>query len=230
MPFSNDYFKSALSVDNVIFGFDDDLLKVLLIKRGKEPFNLEWALPGAMVHPSEDLEIAAKRILSDLTGISDVYLEQVKTFGKVDRYPEGRVVTVAYYSLINIIGRRLSIGAANIKGIDWKYVRDIDTLPFDHLEIMQTCLRRLKRRVRTQPVGFELLPKKFTLTQLQKLYEAILDKDLDKRNFRKKILSLKVLEDLNEIEKKVSHRPARLYAFDHKKYEDAKARGINFEI
>lgn len=229
MPFNNEYFKLALSVDNVIFAFHDEQLQVLLLKRSHEPYDDEWALPGAMIAHKEDLEVAAFRILKELTGFENVYLEQVKTFGGVNRYPLGRVITIAYFSLINY----RAVDLFNDQGtnlIQWHKVNDLKTLPFDHLEILHTCVEKLRSQVRTQPIGFGLLPPKFTLTQLQKLYEAILAKPLDKRNFRKKILSLKVLTQLDEIEEKVAHRPARMYSFDEIKYQEAQSRGIIFEI
>lgn len=229
MPFINQYTGLAVSVDNVIFAFDDNKIKVLLIKRGFEPFLNEWALPGALVNKDEDLEFAANRILKELTGLDDVYLEQVKTFGAINRHPEARVITVSYFSLVNY--RTIShIPSDLIRGIAWADVESIDKLPFDHMEILTNCVARLKTLVKNQPVGFELLPPKFTLTQIQKLYEAILQKPLDKRNFRKKILSLKVLQKLDEVQLNVAHRPANLYSFDSIQYQEAKSRGIIFEI
>lgn len=230
MQIKEDHSKTSVSVDNVIFGFDNESLKILLIRRATEPFPGTWALPGDYVNTDEDLEYAALRILKSMTGLENVYLQQVHTFGAINRHPDGRVITVAYYSLINIASSDLSEGDYKVQEVSWVDVDKIDSMPFDHLEIMNTCIAKLKRHVRYQPIGFELLPPKFTLTQLQKLYEAILDKKLDKRNFRKKIMSLKVLTPLKEIETKVSHRPAQLYKFDPLKYEEAKAKGINFEI
>lgn len=229
MPFQNDFFKSAFSVDNIIFGFDQDALKVLLIKRASEPFMGQWALPGDLVRPDEDLDEAAFRVLEQLTGVKDVYLEQVHTFGEVNRHPRGRVITIAYYSLVNI--KNVSIRAASFADkVAWKEVRSINSLAFDHFSIMQTCLRRLRADVKVQPIGFELLPPKFTLTELQRLYESVLEKDLDKRNFRKKILSMNVLRSLEEQQKNVAHRPAMLYSFDADKYLNAKQEGFIFEL
>ena len=230
MQTNEDHFKISVSVDNVILGFDNESLKVLLIKKAREPFAGDWALPGDYVRTDEDLEISALRILKSMTGLENVYLQQVHTFGAVNRHPGSRVITVAYYSLININNANLSEGDSKVVEIGWKSVDQITELPFDHYEILDACISKLKRHVRYQPIGFELLPDKFSLTQLQKLYEAILDKKLDKRNFRKKIMSLKVLTPLKEIETKVSHRPAQLYKFDDEKYQQAIAKGINFEI
>lgn len=229
MPFRNSYFKIAFSVDNVIFGFDDAKLKVLLIERNSEPFKGQWALPGALVHPEENLRDAPKRVLSELTGLREVYLEQVHTFGKVDRHPSGRVVTVAYYSLVNI-GNVSPIAAASASNVDWFDVFDVESLPFDHLEILHKCVKRLQSMVRIMPIGFELLPEKFTLSDVQLLYEAVLNKPLDKRNFRKKFLTMGLLVDVNEYQTGVAHRPAKLYKFETHKYDEFKAKGFNFEI
>lgn len=224
-----DFFSIAFSVDNVIFGFDQSELKVLLIKRSFDPYQGMWALPGDLVLPDEDLRSAPVRVLKELTGLDNVYLEQVKTFGKVNRHPRGRVVTVAYYSLINI-NKVNPVADSFAQDVKWHKISEIKELAFDHLKIMKTCLARLQSQVKREPVGFELLPEKFTLSELQVLYEAILNKSLDKRNFRKKILSLKVLTDNHEYQKGVAHRPAKLYAFDKDKFEEIKKEGIHFEI
>ncbi len=229
MSIGNTFFKTAFSVDNVIFGFDQSLLKILLIKRAERPFKDEWALPGDLVYPDEHLDNAPKRVLKELTGLENVFLEQVATFGKVDRHPKGRVITVAYYSLVN--SANLNPKAYSFaEDIAWHEVSKITTLAFDHKLIMDRCLETLKSKVRSQPIGFELLPQKFTLSELQDLYEAVLGKSLDKRNFRKKIMSLGVLLDQEEYQQGVAHRPAKLFQFDRLRYEDAKSRGFIFEI
>lgn len=225
----DNFFKSAFTVDNVIFGFDEGDLKVLLIKRGEEPYSGKWALPGYFVYPHEDLDGAAKRVLEELTGLRNVYLEQVKTFGAVDRHPFGRVITVAYFSLVKISDFNLQPASIALKA-RWHSISKVKDLAFDHNEILQACFNRLKWSVRLRPVGFELLPPKFTLTELQHLYEAILETDLDKRNFRKKILSMDLLIDLDETQEGVAHRPAKLYRFDRKKYEEFQAEGFSFEL
>lgn len=225
------FFKSAFSVDNVIFGFDGSELKVLLIQRGAAPFKGKWALPGDLVYPNEDLDTAAERVLEQLTGLRGVYLEQVKAFGAVNRHPLGRVITIAYYSLIKISDFAVT-PASFAQSARWHAVSEVEELAFDHNEILTTCLKRLKHKVRTEPVGFELLPPKFTLTELQQLYDAILNlpKKLDKRNFRKKILSMNLLVELEEIQEGVAHRPAKLYQFDREKYEQFVAEGFSFDI
>lgn len=228
----DEYAKSAVTVDNVIFGFDDGALKVLLIKRGEPPYENQWALPGNFVYPNEDLNAAAGRVLYELTGLKDVYLEQVRTFGEVNRHPMGRVITVAYFSLIKIKEYQLQGTNRLSQRAEWISFTEAIDLAFDHDAILDACFRRLQRRVRMRPVGFELLPKKFTLTELQHLYEAILqpDKKIDKRNFRKKILSMKILVDLKEAQEGVAHRPAKLYKFDKKKYQRFVEAGYIFEV
>ncbi len=224
------FFVSAISVDNVIFGFDGGDLKILLVKRGEEPFNGKWALPGEMAFSNEDLPTAAARILKELTGLEKVYLEQVQSFGRPDRHPVGRVITVAYFSLVKIDDFQLN--PANwAQSARWHSIAQLGNLAFDHNEIVTACFEKLRRRVRVQPIGFELLPPKFTLTDLQHLYEAILDiETIDKRNFRKKILAMNLLIDCDETQEGVAHRPAKLYRFDKERYENFVERGFSFEI
>lgn len=226
-----DFFKFAFSVDNVIFGFDQTDLKVILIRRGAEPFKDKWALPGDLVYPDEDLAVGATRILEELVDLRDVYLEQVGAFGGVNRHPFGRVITVAYYSLIKI--REEALHASSwAEQARWHTVQDAlgMDLAFDHKEILEACFDRLRRMVKSQPVGFELLPEAFTLTELQQLYETILGVPLDKRNFRKKILAMNILIDLNRSQAGVAHRPARLYKFDHLRYNAVIQDGFTFQI
>ncbi len=225
------FFKSAFSVDNVIFGFDGGDLKILLIQRGAAPYKGKWALPGDLVYPNEDLDTAAERVLEQLTGLRGVYLEQVRAFGAVNRHPLGRVITIAYISLIKISDYTVT-PASFAQSAKWHSIGKVGELAFDHNEILESCLNRLKRKVRMAPIGFELLPPKFTLTELQQLYEAILapPKGIDKRNFRKKILSTNLLNDLNEVQEGVAHRPAKLYQFDKEKYEQLVAEGYSFDI
>lgn len=223
------FFKSAFSVDNVIFGFDGGDLKVLLIQRGAAPFKGKWALPGDLVYPNENLDTAAERVLEQLTGLRGVYLEQVKAFGAVNRHPLGRVITIAYFSLIKVSDYAVT-PASFAQSARWHSVSKVEELAFDHNEILDTCLRQLKHKVRMAPVGFELLPPKFTLTELQQLYEAILETELDKRNFRKKILAMNLLHDLNEVQEGVAHRPAKLYQFDRDRYKRFVSEGFSFDV
>ena len=225
----DNFFKSAFTVDNVIFGFDEGDLKVLLIKSGEEPYAGKWALPGYFIYPSEDLDAAATRVLEELTGLRNVYLEQVRTFGAPRRHPFGRVITVAYFSLLKISAFTLQPASIALQA-RWHSISKVKDLAFDHNEILEACFNRLKWLVRARPVGFELLPPKFTLTELQHLYEAILETELDKRNFRKKILSMDLLIGLDETQEGVAHRPARLYRFDKRKYAQFLSEGFSFEL
>ncbi|WP_224247657.1 NUDIX hydrolase [Hyalangium gracile] len=229
MSYTYEYPRPALTVDCVVFGMDEEDLKVLLIKRGLEPFLGKWALPGGFVRMDESLDDAARRELEEEAGIRPSHLEQLYSFGAPGRDPRGRVVTVAYFALVKLSDHRVH-ASTDAREAAWFSVWDAPKLAFDHADILGTALQRLKGKVRYQPIGFELLPPKFTLTQLQRLYEIILERQLDKRNFRKKILSMDLLEELDEVEQDVSHRAARLYRFDHKKYKQLEKAGFNFEL
>ncbi len=225
------FFKSAFSVDNVIFGFDGGDLKVLLIQRAAAPFKGKWALPGDLVYPNEDLDAAAGRVLEQLTGLRGVYLQQVKTFGSVDRHPLGRVITVAYFSLIKISDYTVT-PASFAQSAKWHSVADAANLglAFDHNEILTACRGALHLKARIEPVGFELLPPKFTLTALQQLYEAVFERRLEKRNFRKKFLAMDILDELGETQEGVAHRPARLYQFNRERHDEFVAEGFSFDL
>ena len=216
-----DYFNIAISVDCVIFGYDDKDLKVLLIKSDLEEFEGLYSLLGDLVRPDEDLETASYRILKERTGLDDVYLEQVQAFGSLDRHPSGRVITIAYYSLIDIRNHKLKL---ENNELHWHSVKTIKKLAFDHKMILDTCLMRLQQQVMENPVVFNLLPEKFSLRQLQELYEAILGYELDRRNFRKKISIKDWLTDINEMEADVPHRPGKLYKLktEHRKKNGGK--------
>lgn len=229
MAFTYQYPRPALTVDCVVFGLDDEDLKVMLIRRGLEPFKGRWALPGGFVRVNETIDDAARRELMEETGLERVYMEQLYTFGEVDRDPRERVVSVAYYALVRLSDYKVQ-AASDACDAAWFPVSDVPALAFDHDKILNTALERLKNKVRWQPVGFELLPPKFTLTQIQKMYETILERPLDKRNFRKKILGMNLLVELNEVQKDVAHRAARLYRFDESKYRRLARKGFNFEI
>lgn len=211
-----DYFKIAISVDCVIFGYDDKDLKVLLIKSDLEEFEGLYSLLGDLVKPDEDLEAASYRVLKERTGLDDVFLEQVQAFGSLNRHPSGRVITITYYSLIDINNHKLKL---DNNELHWHSVKSIKKLAFDHKLILDTCLKRLQLQVMESPVVFNLLPEKFSLRQLQELYEAILGYELDRRNFRKKISLKDWLSDLNEMENDVPHRPGKLYKLksEHRK-------------
>lgn len=212
-------FSSVFSVDCVIFGFDGGELKILLIERNEEPFKDWWALPGYIVKQDEGLSEAAQRILYELTGLKGIYMEQFFTFGDVDRHPQGRVITVAYYAMLRLTGaKELKPVSSIAKKAFWHSVYDLPKLAFDHTEIFNKGFEKIRRKISYQPIAFELLPEKFTLSQLQHLYEVILNKKLDKRNFRKKMLNYNILKELDEKQKGVSYRAAKYYKFDRRKY------------
>jgi len=219
---------NGISVDCVIFGFDENELKVLLIKSDLKNFEGKWSLLGDLIGSRETLDEAAYRILKERTGMDDVYLEQVKSFGEVGRHPAARIITVAYCSLINVQQHE-------IKKMDnelhWHRVKHIKEMAFDHKKILDVCYEWLQKRIQEHPLGFSLLPKKFSLRELQNLYEAILGVNLDRRNFRKKFFSMDLLEDTGEYEADVPHRPGKLYKFNYEKYQKKERKkwfGIDF--
>jgi len=203
-----DYFNIAVSVDCVILGYENKELKVLLIESDLEEFKGLYSLLGDLVGPDEDLDTASYRVLKDRTGLDDVYLEQVLSFGNIDRHPSGRVVTTAYYSLLDIRNHALQLSHNELS---WHSVKDLKKLAFDHKDILDTCLKRLREQVMERPIIFNLLPSKFSLRELQEVYEAILGVGLDRRNFRKKIMLKDWMTDLKEMETDVPHRPGKLY-------------------
>ncbi len=225
----DDFFTLAVSVDCVVFGFDGEDIKVLLIERGASPFRHHWALPGDLVYPTEDLQQAARRVLLELTGLEDLFMQQIKSFGRIDRHPLGRVITVAYIALIRIEHYDAHPDSWADK-IEWHSLKNVTDLAFDHDDILEKAVEKLKTRVRREPLGFELLPDKFTLNDLQSLYEAVLGRTFDKGNFRKKILGMNLLVDLNELQQNVAHRPAKLYRFDSDRYEELRESGFSFEL
>lgn len=224
-----EYPRAALTVDCVIFGLDDEALKVLLIRRAIAPFKGRWAIPGGFLEPGESVEAAARRELEEETGLKNVFLEQLYTFGEPDRDPREHVVSVAHYALVNLGDHRLE-AATDAEEAAWFSPDDIPDLAFDHDTILEIAIERLRGKVRYQPIGFELLPPKFTLTQLQKLYETVLEQPIDKRNFRKKILKMEILQELDEVETDVARRAARLYRFDERRYRKMQKEGFHFEL
>ena len=210
-----EYPRPAVTVDIIIFSIIDKSLKVLLIKRKQEPFKDYWAIPGGFVRINESLEEAAMRELREETGVTNAYLEQLYTFGDIDRDPRGRVITVAYFALIN--PNNLSLRAAtDAIDVKWFPVKNLPRLAFDHRKIINYALKRLRWKLEYTTIAFSVLPKKFTLREIQEVYEIIFDKKFDKRNFRKKLLSLGIIKKINERERNVSHRPAQLYTFKGK--------------
>ncbi|MBZ5676901.1 MAG: NUDIX hydrolase [Acidobacteriia bacterium] len=229
MPYTYEYPRAALTVDCVVFGLDEQELKVMLIQRGLPPFEGKWALPGGFVRLEETLDEAARRELQEETGLTKIFLEQLYTFSEVDRDPRERVVSVAYYALVNLSDHKVH-AATDARDAAWFGVHDVPSLAFDHAGILQMALERLRAKLRYEPVGFELLPKKFTLSQLQHLYELVLEREIDKRNFRKRVLAMDLLEETDEVQQDVAHRAARLYRFDERKYRRLVKTGFHFEL
>src|SRR6266498_332173 len=229
MAFTYQYPRSALTVDCVVFGFDVGELKVLLIERALEPFKGKWALPGGFVRVEETLDEAARRELAEEAGLKDVFLEQLYSFGELNRDPRERVISVAYYALVKLAAHDTK-AATDAADARWFPISKVPKLAFDHTDIFATALARLKGKVRYQPIGFELLPPKFTLSQLQHLYEAVLATELDKRNFRKKVLGFGLLVPLKETQMTGRHRPAQLFRFDAERYEKLKKKEFLFEL
>lgn len=218
-----------ISIDCVIFGFEKGNLEVLLIKRAIEPEKGKWALPGGFILKNEEMDEAGMRILKETSAIENIYMEQLSVFGNVDRYPDRRVFTIGYYALVSPEKYSLHPGIDTTE-VSWFKMSELPDLAFDHGKIIAAALKRLRSRVRTKPIGFELLPKKFTLPKLQNLYESILGVILDKRNFRKKLLKMNLLIKLDEKEKGNIKRAANLYRFDKKTYNKLAEKGFSFEL
>ena len=210
------YQFTVVATDVVIFTVEDNTLKVLLIGMNKEPYKDHWALPGGLVKPNESVEESAQRNLQEKTGVKNVYLEQLYTFGEVDRDPFGRVVSVAYYALIPTRGVKLKT-SKDYTDIKWFDIKKLPALAYDHQQIVKTAVKRLQAKLEYTNIVYSLLPKEFSLSELQSIYEIILDKKLDKRNFRKKILSLNLLEKTDRVRKGTPNRPAQLYKFKKRK-------------
>lgn len=221
------YPKVPVTVDCVIFGFEENKLKVLLIKSDLEMFNGRLSLLGDFVKDNEELDAAAYRVLKERTGMNDVFLDQVRTFGSPGRHPGGRVITVAYCSLLNITHHELKI---HDNDLHWHSVATLKEMAFDHKEIVDACYAWLQKRIQEHPLGFNLLPDKFSLRELQNLYEAILGVSLDRRNFRKKFASMDLLIDIDEMEQDVPHRPGKLYKFNFEKYEKSKRKWVGIDF
>ncbi|MGI8950241.1 MAG: NUDIX hydrolase [Chitinophagaceae bacterium] len=221
------YPKAAVTVDCVIFGFEENELKVLLIRSDLEVYKGKWSLLGNIVNDDEKLDDAAYRVLKQRTGMDDVFLEQVKTFGDPKRHPGGRVITVAYCSLLNIEHHKIKVMDNELH---WHNVPCLQDMAFDHKKIIDVCYKWLQKRIQEHPLGFNLLPDKFSLRELQNLYEAILNIKLDRRNFRKKFFSMDFLIDTGEFEDDVPHRPGKLYKFNFQKYERNKRKWIGIDF
>ena len=218
MTYYSQHSKVWVSVDCIIFGFDEGKLKVLIGRRQMDPGRGEWSLYGGFVAADESIDDAAARTLSELTGLRNLYMRQVGAFGSVDRDPGERVISIAYYALINVshYDERLRLD----HGVEWINVEELPKLYSDHNEMVRKALKLMRQKLRTEPVGFRLLPDLFTLTQLQKLYEAVNGEVLDKRNFRKRIKEMDFIEKTELIDKSGSKRGAFLYRFNRRAYND----------
>ena len=221
------YPHPAVTTDCVIFGFNGERLQVLLIERGIEPYKGHWAFPGGFLKMDETAEEGAKRELKEETGLADAYIQQLYTFSNPDRDPRERVITIAYYALVKIQEVKGGDDAASAR---WFPLDEIPPLAFDHDYILRMATQRLREQIHFQPIGFELLPEKFTLKELQLLYEAILGINFDRRNFSKKMMHLEILTDLEETVWPTPKREAKLYKFNAEKYEELKRKGFRLEF
>jgi hypothetical protein len=230
MDFYSGFPKILVAVDAIIFGFNENEfdLKLLLLKRNFEPEKGKWSLMGGFVAPNESLDYSAQNIVSRLTGLDKVYMEQLFAFGDINRDAGGRIISVAYFSLLKINDHDSELVKKH--GASWISVNELPELIFDHQQMVEKALRKLRIRARTQPIGFELLPKKFTIPQLQRLYEAIYQIPFDKRNFRRKLLAMGLLEKLDEKEKETSKKGAFYYQFNKPKYQELLEKGFNFDL
>lgn len=221
------YPHPAVTTDCVIFGFDGQELKVLLIERGITPYKGHWAFPGGFLNPNETAEEGARRELREETGLDSAHIEQLHTYSTPDRDPRERVITIAYIALVRIQDVR---GGDDAADAGWFPVENVPPLAFDHGEILRDALRRLRERIYFYPLGYELLPEKFTLKELQTLYEAVLGVQFDRRNFAKKMQRLDILTQLDETVWPTPKREAKLYSFNIEKYNELKKRGFKIEF
>ncbi|RSC95924.1 NUDIX hydrolase [Tenacibaculum singaporense] len=218
-----------VAVDAVVFGYQQKELSVLLIKRGIEPFKGAWALPGGLVLENESLEHAVERELLEETGVTIDYLEQLYTFGTPKRDPRNRVISVTYFGLVSPNHFKISADT-DAAEVQWFPIHELPKLAFDHNLILTTALQRLQNKINYQPIGFELLKKEFPFSDLENLYQTILDQKIDRRNFRKKIMSFGILTETDKIHQPSSGRPAKLFKFNAKKYKELEKKGFHFEI
>ncbi len=230
MKLYSKHTKYFVAVDCIIFGYDiyDKEIKLLLVKRSFNPAKGKWSLAGGFVEPGESLDVAACRVLFSLTGLKNVFMKQLFCYGDVDRDPGARVISTAYWALIKIKDIDLKVTQQN--GAHWQSITHLPQLIFDHPSMVRKALSELQMQIKIKPVGFELLPEKFTLVQLLGLYEAIYQRQFDKRNFRKKILSMNILEKLDEKEKETSKRGAYYYRFNKDRYKKLIKNGFYFNL
>jgi ADP-ribose pyrophosphatase YjhB (NUDIX family) len=218
MTYYKEYSKVLVSVDVIIFGFDQNKLKVLIGRRQMDPGRGEWSLYGGFVSANEGIDDAAKRTLYGLTGLNNLYMRQVGAFGSIDRDPGERVISIAYYALINVKDYDEKLRKEH--DVQWVDINEIPILYSDHNLMVEQALRIMRQKIKTSPISFQLLPQLFTLTQLQTLYEAVIGDEVDKRNFRKRIKDMDFIEKTNLIDKKTSKRGAALYRFNNKAFTE----------
>ncbi len=228
--FQSKYPKPAVTVDCVIFSYQQNSLQVLLIKRGIEPFKNLWALPGGFIKMDETLDEAAKRELQEETGLQNVYMEQLYTFGTVQRDPRDRVISVAYFALAKHSQFAEVKGGTDAAEAKWFDIKEMPKLAFDHKEIFRQAIERLRNKITYTPLAFELMDTKFVFSNLENIYEVILGKELNRRNFRTKIMATGFVEELDEYITNVSFRPPRLYRFNKKKYLKQKTKEVNLRF
>ena len=219
----SDFFTSAFSVDCIIFGYSEDRIKALLIKRSVKPFENYWAVPGDLVYPDEDLPQAAERVLFELTGLKNVEMHQSETFGNPNRHPEGRVITISYFALIRIEDFEV-IASSWAEEVSWVPLFEVPELAFDHNFILNSTFNLLRQKLQNDPICFDLLPEKFTLNEMQKLFEYAFQNEMDKANFRKKIKNIPFIAH-EEKQKNVKHRPAKLFSFNKSAFENLCEKG-----
>lgn len=227
--YTYEYPRPAVTVDCVIFGFDRGELKILLTKRAIEPYIGKWAFPGGFIQENETADDCARRKLSEEAGLKDIFLEQLYTFSDVDRDPRYRVISIAYYALVKSTDYILEAGL-DIEDVQWFGLDEARDLAFDHNKVLNVAIERLKGKIRYQPIGFELLPTQFTLPDLHKLYETVLQRSIDRGNFRKKMLSMDLLVDHSDKQENRPSRGAKIYSFDKEKYAALKNSGFYFEV
>lgn len=218
MTFYKDHSKVWVSVDVIIFGFDEQKLKMLIGRRQMDPGRGEWSLYGGFVSANESIDEAAEHTLEKLTGLNNLYMRQVGAFGAIDRDPGERVISIAYYALINV--KDYDEHLRKERGLEWVDIQEIPTLYSDHNLMVKQALKKMRQKIKTEPISFRLLPQLFTLTQLQRLYEAVIGEEVDKRNFRKRIKDMDFIEKTPLIDKKSSKRGAALYRFNKKVYSE----------
>lgn len=218
-----------ITIDCAIFGYDSGCLKILLVQHGEGVSIGQWGLPGGWITEKEHIRDAANRLLHKVTGLDNIYLKQLKAFGAPDRYPAARIVTIGYYALIKKDDYNVTAGG-NTFDAQWYTIKDVPKLAFDHDKILKYAIKKLQKKVRKTPIGLSLLPKKFTLLELMHLYEEILGYEMDKPNFRRKFLNMKLLKALPEKQKNSKYRAAQLYEFDPEVYQKLTKKGFNFEF